>query len=85
MNYSLSVERIVRALNSSKCLIEEDHTIKILQNETILSFKDNSLLFDDDDESLLDYIKILETFNSNVPFERYKIKNFKLFLNKIKF
>jgi transposase len=85
LNYSLSVERIVRALNSSKCLIEEDHTIKILQNETILSFKDNSLLFDDDDESLLDYIKILETFNSNVPFERYKIKNFKLFLNKIKF
>lgn len=85
MNYSLSVERIVRALNSSKCLIEEDHTIKILQNETLLSLKDKGLSFDGEDEALLDYLQILEAYKSDVPYERYKIKNFKNFLSRIKY
>ena len=85
MNYSLSVERIVRALNSSKCLIEEDQTIKVLQNESCLSYKDKSLSFGELDEALLDYIKILEAYESNLPYERYKIKNFKAFLNRIKY
>ncbi|MGI6770518.1 MAG: IS1634 family transposase [Bacilli bacterium] len=85
LNYTLSVERIVRALNSSKCLVEEDQTIKVLQNETLMSFKGNSLSFDDKDEALTDYLKILETFRSDIPFERYKIINFNSFLNKIKY
>ncbi len=85
LNYTLSVERIVRALNSSKCLVEEDQTIKVLQNETLMSFKENSLSFDDKDEALTDYLKILETFRSDIPFERYKIINFNSFLNKIKY
>jgi transposase len=85
LNYTLSVERIVRALNSSKCLVEEDQTIKVLQNETLMSFKGNSLSFDDKDEALTDYLKILETFRSDIPFERYKIINFNSFLKKIKY
>lgn len=85
MNYGLSVERVVRALNSSKCLVEEDQTIKVLQNESCLSYKDKSLSFGELDEALTDYIKILEAYESNLPYERYKIKNFKAFLNRIKY
>lgn len=85
LNYSLSVERIVRALISSKCLIEEDNTIKVLQNETVNSYKDKSLLYDDEDEALSDYLKILEAYKSDIPFERYKIQNFNAFLKRIKY
>lgn len=71
MNYSLSVERIVRALNTSNCLIEENGSIHILQN-TI-----------NKEETIEDYIKILEAYKVNIPFERYKENNFERYLDNI--
>jgi len=85
LNFSLTVERIARALNSCKCLIEEDKTIKVLQNETVLAYKENSLSYDNDDEALSDYLKILEAYKAEIPFERYKMKNFDVFFRKIKY
>lgn len=85
LNYSLSVERIVRALNSSKCLIEEDNTIKVLQNETTHAYNDNSLSFSIEDEALIDYLEILKGYGVDIPFERYKNKNFNYFLKNIRY
>ena len=85
LNNKLSVERIVRALNSCKCLIEEDETIKVLQNETVIAYKENSLSYDEVDQILQDYFIILEAYKVEIPFERYKKNNFTTFLRKIRY
>lgn len=85
MNYSMSVERIVRALNSSKCLVEEGQTIKVLRNENHKDYQESSTKLVDEDETIQDYLKIIETFHVDVPYERYKQVNFMKYLSSIKY
>lgn len=89
MNYSLSVERIVRALNTSKCLVEEDDTIKIIKNEHYKEYnKDpdkNKLLFNNNSETIEDIIKIIEYFKADIPYAKYRKKDFIKYLTSIQY
>ena len=85
MNYSMSVERIVRALNTSKCLVEEGQIIKVLRNENHKDYQEASLRLVDEDETIQDFLKIVEAFHVDVPYERYKLVNFNKYLSSIKY
>lgn len=85
MHYSLSVERIVRALNTSKCLMEEGKIVKVLRNENRKDYEEDSAKLTDDDETLNDYLKIIEAFHVDVPYERYKVSSFNQYLSSIKY
>lgn len=85
MNYSLSVERIVNALNTSKCLVLENNDIRILRNETRKAYKENSLLFANDDQIVTDYIQIIKSFDQQIPYSIYNKKDFKKYLSNIKY
>ena len=85
LKFSLSVERIVRALKSSKCILEIDETVKILRNESVASYKEDTSILIDEDETLKDYLKIIDAYKSEIPFARYKTKAFNTFLESIKY
>jgi transposase len=85
MNFSMSIERIVRALNTSNCLIEEGGSVYILQNNPCKGYIKDKLDLDDSDETIDDFIKIIEAYNINIPFERYKKINFNKYLESIKY
>ena len=85
MNFSMSIERIVRALNTSNCLIEEGGSVYILQNNPCKGYIKDKLDLDDSDETIDDFIKIIEAYNINIPFERYKKSNFNEYLESIKY
>jgi transposase len=85
MHYSMSVERIVRALNTSKCLVEEGDIIKVLRNENRKNYQDDSTRLEDEDETINDYLKIMEAFHIDIPYERYKLANFNKYLSSIKY
>lgn len=85
MNYSLSVERIVRALNSSNCICEENNIIKILKNIDYQAYQENTMRLIDEEESLNDFIKIIEAMKSEIPFSRYKKETFDQYLKTIKY
>lgn len=81
----LSVERIVRALNTSNCIIEEDNTIKIIKNQGYQSLEKEKILLINEDETLNDFLQIIKAMNSQIPYARYKIENFEKYLNNIKY
>ena len=82
LNFKMSVERIVRALNTSNCLVEENNTIHVLQNQMTIGYDDTGKEIN---ETLEDYIKIIQAYNIDIPFERYKEGRFKKYLNAIKY
>ncbi len=82
----LSVERIVRALKTSNCIIEEDNIIKILKNSGLKALEtEKTLLIDDDDETLNDFIQIIKSMDAQMPYTRYKNENFDKYLKSIKY
>ena len=81
----MSIERIVRALNTSNCLIEEGGSVYILQNNPCKGYIKDKLDLDDSDETIDDFIKIIEAYNITIPFERYKKINFNKYLESIKY
>lgn len=85
MNYSLSVERIVKALNTSKCLKLENGLIKVLRNESTKEYKDKKLSFSDDDQIINDFKKIIKSFNNDIPWSTYEVKEFNKYLDNIKY
>ena len=85
MGYKLSVERIVKALNSSNCLVEEREEIRVLKNSDYQEYKRDSTILSSEIESLNDFLLILSIMNIEVPRSRYKINSFKEYLNTIKY
>lgn len=85
LEYKLSVERIVKALNSSNCLIEDKDEIRILKNSDYQEYKKDSTILSDEAESLNDFIFILEKLNVEIPRYRYKFNKFKEYLSTIKY
>lgn len=85
LNYKISVERIVRALSTSNCIIEEDDSVKILKNKCFSEYDSSSIKISDQDESLNDFLKILDAFNVSIPMTRYNKKTFQFYLNNIKY
>lgn len=83
MNYTMSVERIVRALNSSKCIMEKDGVIRILRNETVIELEDDETI--ESDQALGDYLKIIEAYKCSIPQSKYRVKQFQTFLKTIKY
>lgn len=85
LEYKLSVERIVKALNSSNCLIEDREEIRILKNNDYQDYKKDTTILSDEAESLNDFLFILDKFNVEIPRCRYKLNKFKEYLNTIKY
>ena len=83
MNYTMSVERIVRALNSSKCIMEKDGVIRVLRNETVIELEDDETI--ESDQALGDYLKIIEAYKCSIPQSKYRIKQFQTYLKTIKY
>ena len=83
MNYTMSVERIVRALNSSKCIMEKDGVIRVLRNETVIELEDDETI--ESDQALGDYLKIIEAYKCSIPQSKYRVKQFQTFLKTIKY
>ena len=79
----MSVERIVRALNSSKCIMEKDGVIRILRNETVIELEDDETI--ESDQALGDYLKIIEAYKCSIPQSKYRVKQFQTFLKTIKY
>ena len=84
-DYELSVERIVKALNSSNCIIEDNKDIKILKNNSYQAYEEDKTFLNDEMESLKDYLFILEKMNVEIPRLKYKEKDFIKYLNNLKY
>ena len=80
MNNSLSVERIVRALNTSNCIIEEENTIRVLKNQGYQAYEKEKALMINEDETINDFIKIINAMNVEIPYSRYKSEKFDKYL-----
>lgn len=85
MNNSLSVERIVRALNTSNCIIEEENTIRVLKNQGYQAYEKEKALMINEDETINDFIKIINAMNVEIPYSRYKSEKFDKYLKNIKY
>ncbi len=85
MNYRLSVERIVNALNTAKCIHLENGNIRILRNESKKEYQENQLIFSNEDQIVKDYIEIIKTFNKEIPYSEYSKKEFEKYLNNIEY
>ncbi len=77
--------RIVKALNSSNCLIEDRDEIRILKNTDYQDYKKDSTILSSEAESLNDFLFILDKLNIEIPRYRYKLNKFKEYLNTIKY
>lgn len=85
MNYSLSVERIVRALNTSNCIIEDENTIKILKNQGYQAYEAEKTLLTNDDETINDFLQIIKAMKATVPYAKYSKEKFDVYLKNIKY
>ena len=83
LKYKLSVERIVEALNTAKCIHLENGDIRILRNETKKEYQENQLIFNNDDQIVKDYIEIIKAFDKEIPYSIYSKKEFEKYLGNI--
>ena len=91
---SISVERIVRALNACKCEIPAKGIIHILRNSINKQYRKietkdgkiiNTLAFEEDEETILDFKKIVQAFETDFFFSYSKQNDFNKYLNSIKY
>lgn len=85
MNHSLSVERIVDALNTSVCLNESVNRIKVLRNDQVLKYDDKSLKLTLENRTINDLLMIMDAFNVEKPYAEYTVEDFNNYLNTIKY
>lgn len=83
LQYKLSVERIVEALGTAKCIHLENGDIRVLRNETKKEFKKDKLVFENDDQIVKDYIEIIKSFNKEIPYSIYSKQGFEHYLSDI--
>ena len=85
MSNAMSVERIVRALNTSNCIIEEESTIRVLKNQGYQAYENEKTTMLNEDETIKDFIKIIKAMKAEIPYSRYKCENFDKYLKSIKY
>lgn len=85
LNYKLSVERIVRALNTSNCVIEDDDTIMVLQNKGYQAYEGENTILTNENETMNDFVQIINAMKAQIPYTRYKTENFEKYLESIKY
>ena len=85
LNYKLSVERIVRALNTSNCVIEDDDTIMVLQNKGYQAYEGENTILTNENETMNDFVQIINAMKAQRPYTRYTTENFEKYLESIKY
>lgn len=84
MNYSLSAERIIDALNTSSCIKDSMNKIKVLRNDEVLIYNE-SLKLTFDNQVTNDLIAIINSFETEIPYAEYTVEEFNKYLNSIKY
>ena len=82
MNYSLSAERIIEALNTSMCITDSLNKVRVLRNDEVLSFDEsNKLTFDN--QTINDLLSIINAMDAEIPYAEYTKQEFDKYLNSI--
>lgn len=82
MNYSLSAERIIEALNTSMCIIDSLNKVRVLKNDEVLLFdKSNKLTLDN--QTIHDLLLIINAMNVEIPYAEYTKQEFDKYLDSI--
>lgn len=82
MNYSLSAERIIEALNTSMCITDSLNKVRVLRNDEVLSFDEsNKLTFDN--QTVNDLLSIINAMDAEIPYAEYTKQEFDKYLNSI--
>ena len=82
MNYSISAERIIEALNTSMCINDSNNKIRILKNDEVLLLdKNNKLTLDN--QIINDLLLIIKSLDSDIPYAEYTKEEFDKYLKSI--
>lgn len=82
MNYSISAERIIEALNTSMCINDSNNKIRILKNDEVLLLdKNNKLTLDN--QIINDLLLIIKSLDSDIPYAEYTKQEFDKYLKSI--
>ena len=82
MNYSLSAERIIEALNTSMCITDSLNKVRVLRNDEVSSFDEsNKLTFDN--QTINDLLSIINAMDAEIPYAEYTKQEFDKYLNSI--
>lgn len=93
-NNSLSAERMVRALNACKCELPSKGVVHVLRDNANKKYKKieakdgkliDTLAFEDDDEIMQDFKKIVSSYNVDFFFSYSKQNDFNKYLDSIKY
>lgn len=82
MNYSLSAERIIEALNTSMCITDSLNKVRVLKNDEVLLF-DNTNKLTLDNQTINDLLQIINAMDSEIPYAEYTKQEFDKYLNSI--
>ena len=82
MNYSLSAERIIEALNTSTCIIDSLNKVRVLKNDEILVLNESNKLTLDN-QTINDLLSIINAMGAEVPYAEYTKQEFDKYLNSI--
>lgn len=82
MNYALSAERIIEALNTSICITDSPNKVRVLRNDEVLLFdKTNKLTLDN--QTINDLLQIINAMDAEIPYAEYTKQEFDKYLNSI--
>lgn len=82
MNYSISAERIIDALNTSMCINDSLNKVRVLRNDEVLVYdKNNKLTLDN--QIINDLLLIIKAFDTEIPYAEYTKQEFDKYLNSI--
>lgn len=84
MNYSISAERIIEALNTSMCIIDSLNKVRILKNDEVLIFNQSNKLTLDN-QTINDLLLIINSMNAEISYAEYAKQEFDKYLNSIVF
>ena len=82
MNYSISAERIIEALNTSMCITDNLNKVRVLKNDEVLIFNERSKLTLDN-QIINDLILVIKALDSEIPYAEYTKQEFDKYLNSI--
>ena len=82
MNYSLSADRIIEALNTSTCITDSLNKVRLLRNDEVLSFdKSNKLTLNN--QTINDLLLIINAMDAEIPYAEYTKQEFDKYLKSI--
>lgn len=82
MNYSLSAERIIEALNTSMCITDSLNKVRVLKNDEVLLFNESNKLTLDN-QTINDLLLIMNAMNAQIPYAEYTKQEFDKYLDTI--